>query len=176
MKLAGYWTLDIGHSNIQCLKSDIRCVKLARYSNCMVHFFEGTLRIFILGVVFEITIKIRKTPENVSELSILLIQSFPKIRTWFIFSNCTVHFFEGTLGIFILGIVFEITMKGKHQKIYQNYQNCWFSNSSRYGHGSYFRGDTPDIFIGCCFLIWTLSERETTWVKLLFLSIQSFSW
>ena len=45
--------LDIGHSNIQCLKSDIRCVKLAGYSNCTVHFFEGTLGIFILGVVIQ---------------------------------------------------------------------------------------------------------------------------
>ena len=47
-------------------------------------FFEGTLGIFILGVVFEITVNIRKTPENISESSILFIQSFPKIRTWLI--------------------------------------------------------------------------------------------
>ena len=60
----------------------------------------------MLGVVFEITIKIRETPENVSELSILLIKSFPKIRTWLIFSNCKVHFFERTLGMFILGVGF----------------------------------------------------------------------
>ena len=56
VKLAGYWTLDIGHSNIQCLKSGIRCVKLAIYPNCMVHFFDGTLgkerevsRVFDIG-------------------------------------------------------------------------------------------------------------------------------
>ena len=160
-------------------------MKLARYSNCTVHFFEGTLGIFILGVVFEITIKIRKTPENVSELSILLIQSFPKIRTWLIFSNCMVHFFEGTLGIFILGVVFEIIIEiGKTPaNIYQNYQYCWFSRSKRYGHGSHlrtarfiFRGDTRGIYIRCCFWNnnWNKENTSKYISELSILLIQSF--
>ena len=185
MKLAGYWTLDIGHSNIQCLKSDIRCVKLAGYSNCTVHFFEGTLGIFILGVVFEITIKKRKTPESVSELLILLIQSSPKIRAWFIFSNCMVHFFRwGTRDIYI-GCCFWNNNWNRETpaNIYQNYQYCWFSRSPRYGHGSHlrnarfiFRRDTRDIYIGCCFLNnnWNKENTSNYTSELSILLIQSF--
>ena len=41
---------NIGYSNIQCLKSDVLCVKLARHQN-------RTHRVFLSGVVYEITNK-----------------------------------------------------------------------------------------------------------------------
>ena len=39
VKLAEYWTWDFGNSNIQCLKSKIRCRKLPKHSNKAVDIF-----------------------------------------------------------------------------------------------------------------------------------------
>ena len=148
-------------------------------------FFDGTLGIFILGVVFEITIEIRKHQQTYIRIINTVDSVVPHDTDMVHISELHGSFFEGTLGIFILGVVFEITIEiwKTPATIHQNYQYCWFSRSPRYGHGSHlrtarliFRGDTRDIYVGCCFWNnnWNKENTSKYISELSILLIQSF--